>query len=1180
MKMLKPTPAHRTNPRLVLHAILLGTTAIVASPAVLSAETVDCGDVHEVLPVECEQANKTTVVSMPAEPNTEWDAGGVSNSSGFVLSIDGNPINADPRVEDRIRQTDIALERADIRVTFDGLGAKPRLDFEVQGDPRTGEAVFQSRLNYPRYVERGEIRVIDLDARGGPRTVAVAQVQPNGSVRLPLPEGDNLVAVHRVYDARGRYDETNPVSLDGLDGRALVATAEEGTDNTARRRIPVRGGALTVSSNNVAPGSIVTTLGEKVVPTADGSFVIQRIMPPGSYDVEVEVEAMGRQEFTRSVEIPRAEWFYVGIADVTFGKRFDQPDGVDDTYSRGRLAGYAKGYTAGGVSITASIDTQEEELDQIFHRIDEKDPRSVLERLDPLTTYQVYGDDSRIEDDTPTSGRFYLKIEKDRNHVLWGDFQGRLDGNAYVRNERSLYGAQAVWNSPAQTSTGEARFSVQAYASLPETLPGRDVFRGTGGSVYFLQRQDITLGSTTLSIEIRDAQTGRVVERKQLIEGRDYTINHIQGSIILDKPLTSTASSGLITTNPGGDLIVNLVAQYEYTPTAGDLDGYSRGGRVEGWVSDQLRFGVSATSDDTGTADQTATAADILYQIAPNSHVRLDYARTKGPGFSSSYSTDGGLIVDNTAAVAGDGEAWKAELRADFQDLGLDAEGYVLAYGENRQQGFSTLDYQVTATTGDEDLWGIYVEHKPSERLRWYLSHDDYSNSVGDYIRETGGGLSYAFSQQWKMSIAVENLRKRNASESGERTDAAIRVDYAPNDNALFYAFGQMAVDTLGGLGDNDRVGLGAELQLGENWSVAGEVSDGSRGAGGRILVNYERPDNGSLYFGYELDPGREIGLTTTSGDDKGRYIAGGTRKINDEISIFGENTYDLFGEGNALTSAYGATYKASRHLSYDLSFEAGQVDDPVNGDLERQAVSFGVKFQDERLTARGRLEYRRDRGETSGTNRDADTILVAASTRYKISEQARLNFNLEAINTDTDQSSILDGKVVDIGIGYAYRPILNDKLNLLFSYRYLYDTYGQRVDGVEGNRPRQDSHVLSLDATYDLNQHWTLGGKLGLRRAETSPDAVTAFARNDAYLGVLSLRYHLVHNWDLLVEGRVLRADQGGTSDKGMLIAAYRHIGNNAKIGLGYNFSTFSDDLTDLTQDDKGLFLNVIAKF
>jgi len=43
--------------------------------------------------------------------------------------------------------------------------------------------------------------------------------------------------------------------------------------------------------------------------------------------------------------------------------------------------------------------------------------------------------------------------------------------------------------------------------------------------------------------------------------------------------------------------------------------------------------------------------------------------------------------------------------------------------------------------------------------------------------------------------------------------------------------------------------------------------------------------------------------------------------------------------------------------------------------------------------------------------------------------------------------------------------------------------------------------------------------------------------------------------------------------------VGLYRHIGNHVKFGVGYNFSRFSDDLTDLSYDHQGLFINIIGK-
>lgn len=50
--------------------------------------------------------------------------------------------------------------------------------------------------------------------------------------------------------------------------------------------------------------------------------------------------------------------------------------------------------------------------------------------------------------------------------------------------------------------------------------------------------------------------------------------------------------------------------------------------------------------------------------------------------------------------------------------------------------------------------------------------------------------------------------------------------------------------------------------------------------------------------------------------------------------------------------------------------------------------------------------------------------------------------------------------------------------------------------------------------------------------------------------------------------------------SSRGALIAAHHHFGNNVKAGLGYNFTDFSDDLTDMSFRSNGWFINILSKF
>ena len=349
-------------------------------------------------------------------------------------------------------------------------------------------------------------------------------------------------------------------------------------------------------------------------------------------------------------------------------------------------------------------------------------------------------------------------------------------------------------------------------------------------------------------------------------------------------------------------------------------------------------------------------------------------------------------------------------------------------------------------------------------------------------------------------------------------------------------------------------------------------MSDGSFGPGGRALLRYAQGET-DAYFGYSLDPGRELVGATSEGLDGGQFVLGRSRQIGEAVTVFGENTYDMFGRRRSLTSSYGVEYKASALFAFSGSLDVGRVTDDATSDFDRTGLSMGVAYDDdEGLQVKARIEMRRDRGVQSGTVRDSDTILFTGNLQYAPNDARRWIASVDLADSNTASSSTLSGEYGRVSLGYAFRPVNNDHLNLLARYTYLYDMYGQRVDGTDAPGPRQNSHVFSIDATYDLNPRWTLGGKLGFRLGQTSPDDLTPLQRNDAVLAVLNARNHFTFKWDILVEGRYLTARQAGFDELGVLTTAYRHFGNNMMLGVGYNFGSFSDDLTDLTTDDQGV--------
>ena len=1187
---------------LSLSKAMRATTVVAALFGAAPALAQDCVAVNGVLPENCRLPNGDVAVRVPAQTNTERERLPVLSDQGFQISVDGDPVaedgtilrSAKPVVATK-RKQDIALAEAEVAIKFDGLDIRPRLDVETVGKKKEYKAgnriTFRNYMNYPAFVKRGEVRILQTGLRGGAKTVAVVPLGPNGEATTTVPTGDNLVYVYRVYDERGRYDETAAVSLQSKSRRGLEDGVEQGTDSTVVRRIPVFGGAVTVSGRNVRNGSNVSTLGEVVRPDPSGSFVLQRILPTGEHTVGVKVD--GEDTLARDIDVPAHDLFFTGLIDITLHKKLRDDlqqattgADYDDTILKGRAAFYLKGKIKGEYLITAAADTGEDELKNLLRNFDEKNPRSLLDRIDPNEYYPVYGDDSTSEIDAPTSGKLYVKVEKNDSHVLWGNFKSSVQGTEYLRSERTLYGAQLVYRSPEQTSKGKPKVEFQAYAAQPDTLPQRDVFRGTGGSTYFLKFQDITRGSETLLIETVNPTTGQVISRKTLIYGQDYEINYLQGLILLKEPLSSSGSSDdLISFNPNGDNETYLVANYDHTPTAGNFDTFSYGARVQTWVTDKLRFGATVGRENLGTADQEFYGVDLLYQHSDRSYLEFEVAETDGPGIGADVSFDGGITLNTEAGVAGSGRAIRLKGQVDLRDLGASVDGVVGGYYEDREAGFSTLSYR---SQNDEKLWGFYFEVDPTTRMRLRGYYDNYADSAGKFLREGGIEVGYDLSDTITLDFGIEHVDQNipgDPTRSGRRTDIAARVTYEPNEDFTIYAFVQGTVDHSGGLSRNNRVGVGAKYKVNEKWSLSGEVSDGSTGFGGRFLANYDRDENNSYYFGYTLDPERTFGSVALAGTDRGSFVLGARRKINESLSIYAENTYDLFGVHKSLTSAYGVDYKLDDFWSFTAGLEIGRVTDPrstIGSDFDRRALSLGAYYKGENLTVRSRLEFRVDKGTIQGVNRDAKTIAGELVARYKVNDNARWLFSMEGVKSTNATASIPDAKYFEAVVGYALRPVDNDRLNILAKYTFLYDMT-ERVAATPAtganflNSPRQRAHVFSIDASYDLDENWTLGAKIGGRYSQQ--DTGSGFVSNNAALGVLNMRYHSVHKWDALLEVRQLHAQDVG-SQTGVLAAVYRHIGNNFKVGLGYNFGKFSDDLTDVTYNDRGVFLNLVGKF
>jgi hypothetical protein len=189
-----------------------------------------------------------------------------------------------------------------------------------------------------------------------------------------------------------------------------------------------------------------------------------------------------------------------------------------------------------------------------------------------------------------------------------------------------------------------------------------------------------------------------------------------------------------------------------------------------------------------------------------------------------------------------------------------------------------------------------------------------------------------------------------------------------------------------------------------------------------------------------------------------------------------------------------------------------------------------------------------------------------------------RLNFAVSG----TDQESFLNAGFVEGVLGFAYRPVDNDRLNALFKYTYLRDTasFGQVTSGGDSAAPKQRSQVVSADFTYKLNRWLSLGGKYGYRFGEVALSRSSdVFVSSATHLGVARADIHIIKHWDILAEARYMSAPSANDNSVGALFAIYREINDNARLGVGYNLSDYSDNLTDQSSRSRGFFINIVGK-
>ncbi len=1179
----------------------------------------------EPMPLDDYEGVDITRITRELRPKSPYDL------NVMRITVDGKPIDdLGHSSSDVQRCTDVALDNARIRFRFDDLESRPRLSVaahpiavtvsDLGNGPVASAVHFRMYSNYWAFLERAEIRIFDQEQslQAVPLEVVavdgvgLAEWQP-ATVSLAGPTRE-LKFVLRAYDPRGRYDETDarplwlvrePSPDEAVTSAAGAAQSREllaayGESDLARHRIPLKGGTVRVQGAGIPAGRTVWLAGRQVPVDPQGNFVAEEILPTGAHTVEVAVldDAGNGSLYLRDLEFERKDLFYVGIADLTLsenrtngpaeslqGENAPQPF---DSSLDGRLAFFVNGKVSENWRLTASADTREGPVKDLFSNFLDKSPGSLFRRIDPDYYYPTFGDDGVVEEMAPTLGKLYVKASRGQNYGMWGNFKVDYMGNELAQVDRGLYGANAHYGSEATTSFGERRAAVDGFAAEPGTMPSYEEFRGTGGSLYFLHHQDILTGSERLRIEIRDKDSQLVTGVVNLRPVTDYDIDYLQGRVLLSEPLSSTADDNLLVRSSGlsGDEAY-LVARYEFTPGFDDLDALAVGGQGHYWFGDHVRLGLTANSNDEGDVDSSLGGADLTWRMSADSWFKVQGSRSEGLVSTTQRSADGGFgfVGDEspsfTDAKAG---AYRADLSLGLGDFFKGHNGRFTFYTQTREAGYSAPGQ---GTVKDTEQFGGTFRMPMTNRLSLAAKGDQSTEDQGLEHRAIEVDVGYKPADKWNVSAGVRNDLRTDRSpvvpltqKQGERTDAVVQATFDPGASWRAYGFAQETVAASGGREDNGRLGAGGSYRPTKRFKIDAEVSDGDLGPGGKVGTSFLPSERTSLYLNYSLENERtDNGLRGR----RGSLVSGVKRRLSDSSSVYLEERYQDSGSLTGLTHATGVHLVVRERWNLGANAEIGTLlDSRTRAETDRKAAGVRLGYGRDTVQFSSAVEYRRDDAEqTDRTHAERTTWLVRNHFKFQLTPDWRVVGKLNLSVSDSSLGEFYDGGYAEAVVGYAYRPVRHDRLSALAKYTYFYNVPTTDQVTMQNTAAEfiQKSHIAALDLSYDVTADWSIGGKYAYRLGQVSLDREHRdFFANAAQLAALRADWRFRKGWESLAEVRMLDLPDVRQRRSGALLGVYRYIGKHLKVGAGYNFTDFSDDLTDLSYDHQGVFVNLIG--
>ena len=1096
------------------------------------------------------------------------------------------------------------------------------------------------------------------------RAVADAYPPLDPVTHLPVAPGDpyRLLAEPGIPgDAIHTLVDTIEVTVGGIhastgalpaDGQSLVPVTIRLLDNCGQ---PVKGrvltkistGSLRIAPRPDSPDSSAKRMGTDEIEVVDGVAEVFLIAPmvPGQVGLSVRVgakEARGQLAFVPDLRPLIAVGLVEGVlnlgqkvtqsvvpsAGLNDGfelalRRFSREFGNGDTSLAGRGAFFIKGAIKGDTLLTATYDT------------DKPLPSHVLANINPDKYYPVMGDSAQRGMDARSTSRLYVRLDNDKNYVLFGDF-ATGDGFSQMQGGTGVGPLQQRNLGQYNRSMTGLRFHREDADGYLDGFVKRDSLRqaieeyaGTGtsgpysvGSLYAVEN------SEKLEVVVRDrVNPSRILSVRALVPFVDYTFTPFSGQILLTSPLSALDAN----LNP-----VSLRITYE-------VDNQNDPFYVAG-ISGQRRMSESVELGGSfmKSTNHAPPSGGLGYVSSAGSAVavpmELRELMSVNGSFKPNETTRFVVEMAQSTSATPTGDAKGNAFRFDSHSAGTytsPANGAPgLRYETRIWGGWSGKDFNNPAasyTLGRSDA-GLKsaIELSSQTRLMVEASKVEDRATQGQRSGESVQ-LEHAIDSRWTLDLGARHLWQ-NANNVSSLGSSYGMVSGLPGQGSIFGNSAGLNPAGAGffGMGGSinpvtgqpqsmlngqivgsglksaamdattyragvryrvtDQLRLG--LEVGQDKGFKDDptwvaLSADYRFVDGRVFGRYEAPTgrataggdykiaaNTSLYGRVERTNGLASSYSLEAAPQSSAFILG-VRQAEQGLENYSELRQIADGmNADQLQSATGLrnTFTLRDGLKANWSAERLSI---LNGaGRSASALGAGLEWTDAIWRASTRLEWRQlERSPGAGTDDGQTSWMNTLSLARKLDDSWTALVRNYYLQT---RANNLPGHQLQdrFQLGAAYRPVDDNRFDALFRWEAKTQV-NQQIDPTEESK----AQILSANLNFHPTRPWWHMARLATKQVNDRIAGVS-----DSYQAwLVSGRsvYDVSKHWDLGAMFSVMGSSKGSTKQYAYGAEIGYLMQENMWASVGYNASGFSDpDLTGSDYTRKGLYLRLRVKF